>query len=95
MGDELKEFFYDSLKPWVHYIPISSKASPEQLKKIIEFFNVHQELSQQIADRGHEMIWNNLKIEDVECYWRRLLRHYAKLTNYDIEQRDNNFILIN
>lgn len=93
VGDEWDEFFYDSLKPYVHYIPVSSKSTPEDLKALIEFFKSNQELAQEIANRGYEMIWNNLRMEDVECYWRRLLRQYGKLVKFDVK-RDENLIEI-
>lgn len=89
VGDEWKEFFYNSLKPWVHYVPVDSKSSPEDLKKLIKFFLDHQELAQEIAERGHEMIWNNLKMEDIDCYWRRLLRSYGRLIKYKVEKNED------
>lgn len=38
----------------------------------------------EIANNGFNMIWNNLKMKDVSCYWRKLLRRYAKLLDYEI-----------
>jgi EGF-domain serine glucosyl/xylosyltransferase len=93
VGDEWQEFFYESLKPWVHYVPVDNKSTQEDLKNIIEFFKNHQNLAQEIALRGYEMIWNHLRMEDVECYWRRLLRKYGKLMKFEVE-RDNDFIEI-
>ncbi|CAO1407480.1 unnamed protein product [Diamesa tonsa] len=85
VGNEWDEFFYDSLKPWVHYIPVDSKATSEELKSLIKFFRKHSKISQEIANRGYDMIWNNLRMEDVECYWRKLLKGYGKLIQYDVE----------
>ncbi|CRL02068.1 CLUMA_CG015162, isoform A [Clunio marinus] len=85
VGDEWQEFFYDSLKPWVHYIPVNSKSKPEDLKILINYFKHHQDEAQEIAERGFEMIWKNLKLEDVECYWRRLLRQYGRLFKDNIK----------
>jgi protein glucosyltransferase len=93
VGNEWTEFFYDSLKPWVHYVPVNSKAKPEELEKLIKFFKDHQEIAQEIAERGHEMIWNNLQMDDVECYWRRLLRSYGRLMKFKVE-RNEEFIEI-
>lgn len=93
VGDEWQEFFYKSLKPWVHYIPVDSKSKPEDLKALLEFFKTHQDLAQEIAERGYEMIWKNLRLEDVECYWRKLLRKYGKLIKFDVA-RDVDFIEI-
>lgn len=93
VGDQWQEFFYRSLKPWVHYIPVDSKSTSEDIKGLIEFFKSHQELAQEIAERGYEMIWNNLRMEDVECYWRKLLIRYGKLVKYDVK-RDEDLIEI-
>lgn len=93
VGDEWLEFFYPSLKPWIHYIPVDSKSRPEDLESLINFFSEHQDVAQEIAERGYEMIWKNLRMEDVECYWRRLLRYYGKLIKFDVN-RDPDFIEI-
>jgi EGF-domain serine glucosyl/xylosyltransferase len=93
VGDEWEEFFYDSLKPWVHYVPVDSKSKPEDLEALIEFFKEHQDFAEQIALRGYDMIWNNLRMEDVECYWRKLLVQYGKLIKFNVT-RDTDFIEI-
>lgn len=93
VGDEWQEFFYKSLVPWVHYVPVDSKSKPEDLKTLIEFFENQPELAQGIAQRGYEMIWNNLRMKDVECYWRKLLTQYGKLIKFDVTC-DNEFIEI-
>lgn len=93
VGDEWQEFFYNSLKPYVHYVPVDSKSTPEELKTLVEFFKTHQNLAIEIAERGYEMIWNNLKMSDVECYWRRLLRKYGSLMKFNVTL-DNEFIEI-
>lgn len=93
VGDEWQEFFYNSLKPWIHYIPVEGRAKSEDLKSLVEFFVNHEEIAQEIAARGREMIWNNLNIENVECYWRRLLRSYSRLMKYEIV-KDKSFIEI-
>lgn len=89
VGDEWQEFFYASLKPWVHYIPVDSKSSPDDLKTLIEFFKEHQDLAEEIAERGHEMIWKNLRIEDIDCYWWKLLSRYGKLVKYEVSLNED------
>ena len=32
VGEEWIEFFYPQLKPWVHYIPVSSGATKDQIR---------------------------------------------------------------
>lgn len=82
VGDDWLEFFYPSLKPWVHYIPVHTKASKDDIKRLIEFAINDDNLMKQIAERGFNHIWDNLKISDVSCYWNKLLRRYTKLLNY-------------
>lgn len=93
VGDQWLEFFYPSLKPWVHYVPINPRASQEDIKQLINFFKEHDELANEIANRGFLHIWDHLTDKDVKCYWRRLLKKYAKLVTYDVV-KDNDLKLI-
>lgn len=85
VGDEWKEFFYDSLKPWVHYVPVPKNPTFEHLKQLLEFFKAHDDMAEAIANRGHKQIWDHLKMKDIHCYWRKLLRKYAKLLKDEIK----------
>ncbi|XP_030370727.1 O-glucosyltransferase rumi isoform X2 [Scaptodrosophila lebanonensis] len=85
VGEEWQEFFYIALKPWVHYVPVSSNATAEDLEELILYLRLNDELAEQIAQRGYDFIWNHLKMRDVECYWRQLLLEYAKLMTYDAQ----------
>ncbi|KAH9634108.1 hypothetical protein HF086_001310 [Spodoptera exigua] len=93
VGDQWLEFFYPSLKPWVHYVPINPRASQEDIKKLIHFFKEHDDLANEIANRGFQHIWDHLTDKDVKCYWRKLLKKYAKLVTYDVV-KDNKLKLI-
>ena len=93
VGDEWTEFFYPALKPWVHYIPVSSSASRPQLAELIRFAGENDQLVSDIAARGHEFVWNHLKMSDVECYWKHLLTEYAKLLRF-VPELDKQLILI-
>ncbi|CAD7092462.1 unnamed protein product [Hermetia illucens] len=84
VGNEWKEFFYDSLKPWVHYVPLKSYPTIKELRQVLEFFKEHDELAREIAERGYKFIQKQLKMKDVECYWERLLLEYSKLVRYDV-----------
>lgn len=85
MGDDYLEFFYESLKPWVHYVPVSKNPSTEELKRLLEFFIEHDDLAREMAERGRNHIWEHLKMKDIHCYWRKLLRKYAKLLRFDVQ----------
>ncbi|CAG9782945.1 unnamed protein product [Diatraea saccharalis] len=93
VGNDWLEFFYPSLKPWVHYVPISTTASQDEIKRYIEYFRKNEALARDIAERGFQHIWENLTDEDVKCYWRKLLKKYTKLVKYTV-QRDKDLIEI-
>nr|CAG4638501.1 EOG090X07KN [Cyclestheria hislopi] len=82
VGDEWIEFFYSALKPWVHYIPVSSAATEKDIRELVEFAQQNDELVHGIADRGYELIWEHLEMKDVECYWKTLLLQYSQLLRY-------------
>ncbi|CAB3248362.1 unnamed protein product [Arctia plantaginis] len=84
VGDQWLEFFYPSLKPWVHYIPISVKATEDDIKQLLIFFKENDQLASEIANRGFQHIWDHLTDKDVKCYWRRLLKKYSTLVKYDV-----------
>lgn len=85
VGDEWQEFFYYAMKPWVHYVPLPSGPSQEEIEKMISFFQNNDELAEEIADRGFQFIRNHLQMKDVQCYWERLLTEYQKLINFKIQ----------
>ena len=43
---------------------------------------VHDNIARRIAKRGRDFIWQNVRQEDVECYWKKLLLEYASLLAY-------------
>ncbi|XP_053947059.1 O-glucosyltransferase rumi-like [Anastrepha ludens] len=94
VGDEWNEFFYFALKPWVHYVPLKSYPTEQEIEKILEYFRDHDELAQEIAERGKQFIWKHLRMQDVECYWKKLLLEYQKLLKFKVVA-DPNLILIN
>ncbi|XP_031343863.1 O-glucosyltransferase rumi homolog isoform X2 [Photinus pyralis] len=93
VGDEWLEFFYGSLKPWVHYIPVEANANKETMRLLIKFVQENDDIARSIAENGFNFIWNHLTIKDVICYWRNLLRKYAKLLKYK-PKLDKNLIEI-
>lgn len=93
VGDEWQEFFYDQLKPWVHYVPLPSNPSQQQYEELLEYFKQNDALARQIAQRGRDFIWQHLRMEDIKCYWHKLLNGYAKLLKYQV-QPDSQMILI-
>ncbi|XP_017035093.1 O-glucosyltransferase rumi [Drosophila kikkawai] len=89
VGDEWQEFFYDQLKPWVHYVPLKSYPSQQEYEEILLFFKRNDALAQEIAQRGYDFIWQHLRMKDIKCYWRKLLKSYVKLLNYEVQPEDH------
>ncbi|XP_073986092.1 O-glucosyltransferase rumi homolog [Rhodnius prolixus] len=82
VGNEWKEFFYTALKPWVHYVPLDKYATTTDYKKLLSFLNQEDSIAKSIALRGYRFVYNYLKMEDIFCYWRRLLLQYSKLLTF-------------
>ena len=38
---------------------------------------------------GRNFIWDNLRMTDVECYWRSLLEKYSKLLDFEPKQGED------
>lgn len=49
VGKDWLEFFYPALKPWVHYIPVSTELN--EVEDLLKFAKENDELMQKIALR--------------------------------------------
>lgn len=74
-------------------MPVNPKATQEELKKLVGFFQENDELAKEIAERGYQHVWENLTDKNVKCYWRRLLKKYSKFLKYNVV-RDNSLTQI-
>ena len=84
MGDEWLEYFYPAMKPWIHYIPVPKHADEEELYNLIEFARDNPDIAEKIAEAGADFIDKHLRMEDVLCYWRKLLESYTNLLTYKV-----------
>jgi len=84
VGDEWLEYFYPAMKPWIHYIPVPKHADEEELYNLIEFARDNPDIAEKIAEAGADFIDKHLRMEDVLCYWRKLLESYTKLLTYKV-----------
>lgn len=82
VGDEWLEFFYPRLEPWVHYVPVGTDLA--EVEGLLEFFRENDQVAHDIAERGYRFIRDHLTMEDVTCYWLRLLSDYQKLLKYKV-----------
>ncbi|XP_068612510.1 protein O-glucosyltransferase 1 [Brachionichthys hirsutus] len=87
VGDEWQEFFYPQLKPWVHYIPV--RQDLHDVRQLLQFAKENDAVAQEIATRGKEFILNHLRMEDISCYWERLLTEYSRLLAYKPKRNKN------
>jgi protein glucosyltransferase len=94
VGNEWMEFFYPLMIPWFHYIPIESSSNSHDIQDIVEFAMENDGVAEMIANEGYQFVWNHLKQEDVECYWKMLLVDYSKLIKWKIIKEDS-YITIN
>ncbi|KAM6958463.1 protein O-glucosyltransferase 1 [Tautogolabrus adspersus] len=87
VGDEWQEFFYAQLKPWVHYIPVKQDLS--DLRELLQFVKDNDDIAKEIATRGMEFILDHLRMQDISCYWERLLTEFGQLLTYKPKRKDN------
>ena len=57
-------------------------------RRLLDFAAENDEVVKQIADRGQSFIRNHLRMKDVLCYWRKLLRSYAQLLQYNPQKEE-------
>ncbi|XP_017288282.1 protein O-glucosyltransferase 1 isoform X2 [Kryptolebias marmoratus] len=87
VGDEWQEFFYPQLRPWVHYVPVKQDLS--DVRELLQFAKENDAVAQEIATRGKEFILSHLQMEDVSCYWERLLTEFSQLLTYKPSRNPN------
>jgi hypothetical protein len=75
------EFWYPSLKPYVHYVLISYDGS-DVLHKL-EWARAHIITFSLIASTAKAFAEQFLTDDHVACYWHRLLERYSKLQRFN------------
>ncbi|KAG5852411.1 hypothetical protein ANANG_G00062120 [Anguilla anguilla] len=85
VGEEWLEFFYPQLQPWVHYIPVKQDLS--DLRELLQFVKENDDIAQEVARRGQDFILEHLRMEDVSCYWEKLLTDFSHLLKYQPKRR--------
>jgi len=83
VGSEWTEFFYPSMVPWFHYIPLSeSQNNQDDIRELLHFLRENADIASSIARNGQTFIEKHLRIKDVHKYWRVLLKKYSKLLDF-------------
>ena len=99
VGSEWKEFFYDAMIPWYHYIPVpdakhgsSDVDQMDIIEDLLQFLKNNDEgienksgqfIAQQIASNGRNFIQKHLRMKDIETYWYHLLSNYTDLLDFE------------
>ena len=47
-----------------------------------EFVNENDKIAKDIAQRGRKFIVEHLRMDDIACYWQKLLTEYTKLLKF-------------
>mmetsp|Transcript_1053 Transcript_1053/g.1767 ORF Transcript_1053/g.1767 Transcript_1053/m.1767 type:complete len:303 (-) Transcript_1053:50-958(-) len=71
------EFWYEDMKPWVHYIPFKNDVS--DLESILAEAQKNVSRLEAIAKAGKNHVLRRLNHETVACYWVQLLERYSQL----------------
>ena len=71
------EWFYSSLKPYIHYIPVNESLT--NLFSQLEWMKSHDAESQQISHNASNFVQNNLMPEHIDAHAAIILNEYHKL----------------
>ncbi|XP_053204522.1 O-glucosyltransferase rumi homolog [Panonychus citri] len=85
------EFFYHSLVPWYHYVPVNQS----NFLSILTFFIEHQSEASTIASNGFKFINKHLNLITIESYWHKLLTDYSTALKYKPKLIQSNRKIIN
>ena len=85
------EFFYKSLIPWYHYIPLDEEA--KNIISVLNFLKKYPLIGEKIAENGFNFISKYLTEDSALCYWIELLKRYQSMINYKIKA-EKDYILI-
>ncbi|KAK4879071.1 hypothetical protein RN001_007217 [Aquatica leii] len=78
----------------VSFVDHYSNANKNDINSLLNFVYNNDEIAKTIAENGFSMIWNNLKINDVICYWRKLLLKYTNGVKKHLQKGGNMMSLV-
>lgn len=71
------EWFYSSLKPYIHYIPVNKKLT--NLFSQLEWMKSHDQELQNISSNAQKFVQDNLTPEDIDAQMAIILNEYSKI----------------
>ena len=77
----MAEWYYDRIKPWVHYIPVALDLS--DLEERVQWALDNDGEAQAIVRRANRVMSREVRQEDLDCYWFRFLLEYGSLFKVD------------
>uniref|UniRef100_A0A7S2CH12 Glycosyl transferase CAP10 domain-containing protein n=1 Tax=Alexandrium andersonii TaxID=327968 RepID=A0A7S2CH12_9DINO len=77
VDDGWKEFYFDLLQPWVHYVPISPDMSDACDK--VQWARENPEKAEQIARNGREFVENCMTESFIDLYVAEMIRQLGEL----------------
>lgn len=66
--DQLDQFFFADLKPWVHYVPVSFEKLETDLPTKVKWAQDHDDKAKKIAEMGMKFAHEHLRMDD--AYWQ-------------------------
>lgn len=75
-----RAYFYGALLPYVHYVPLW-RAAEDDVLPTLRWLKRHDRVARRIGATGRRFACEHLTQSGRLCYWRRLLRAYAELTD--------------
>ena len=71
------EFALYTLRPWIDYVPVDF--SYLNVDATVDWLEKHPQVPKRIAQHANEMGEKRLRVEDMKCYWARVLLEYRSL----------------
>ncbi|KAE8278638.1 Protein O-glucosyltransferase 1 [Larimichthys crocea] len=65
------------------------KQDLSDLRELLQFVKENDAIAQEIATRGKEFILNHLRMQDISCYWERLLTEFSQLLTYKPKRKSD------
>jgi hypothetical protein len=79
---EVMEIFYTGIKPYVHYVPVSSNIS--DIFEKLNWLKNNDKQARTISQNATHFICSNLMLTDIDEYLAKILNEYHKLQRFTL-----------